>query len=323
MGINNLMSYMKKKEYNIITKTSIKKLTKQGLNVYCIDFCLFMCAFTYKYNHDYYDINDAILRCVNRYLNMNVHVYFVLDGKSHQLKDIEKISRITHFNKNIQNKCKNVYEKMNNIKNIDFDVNNSSEIYKVLNIDDYPIDLIEEYNSIVNKNKAPFLDRDKTELIINNLKKIGCLFLKAEHEGEKLSADLCYNRLCHAVISKDSDVIASLSPITIIKTSFDKNMSCDVIYIKDVLKCLDLIEDQFIDFCILLGTDYNRNIPSMGPVKSYELIKEFTCIENIINHIENSTSLKNKYNCDNIKNYEIIRKLLKPCKYEELHVIYY
>ena len=47
------------------------------------------------------------------------------------------------------------------------------------------------------------------------------------------------------------------------------------------MESLGLTEEQFIDFCIMCGCDYNKNIPKVGPANSYTLIKEHKSIDNL------------------------------------------
>src|SRR5260221_2334992 len=55
----------------------------------------------------------------------------------------------------------------------------------------------------------------------------------------------------------------------------------------DVRKTLQLTRDEYIDFAILLGSDYSQRITNVGPVRAFSLITEFGSIENIVNSIEN------------------------------------
>jgi len=38
--------------------------------------------------------------------------------------------------------------------------------------------------------------------------------------------------------------------------------------------------------CILCGCDYTEKIEGIGPITAYKLIKEFKCIENVIEHVK-------------------------------------
>jgi len=55
----------------------------------------------------------------------------------------------------------------------------------------------------------------------------------------------------------------------------------------DVRKTLQLTRDEYIDFAILLGTDFSQRITNVGPVRALSLIKEFGSIESVVDSIEN------------------------------------
>lgn len=52
--------------------------------------------------------------------------------------------------------------------------------------------------------------------------------------------------------------------------------------IGDILRELDLTFPQFVDFCILCGTDFASTIYSIGPVKAYRLIRSHGTIEGVV-----------------------------------------
>ena len=45
---------------------------------------------------------------------------------------------------------------------------------------------------------------------------------------------------------------------------------------------LDLNQDSFIDFALLLGTDFSQRIANVGPARAYKFIKDHGSIERII-----------------------------------------
>ena len=55
----------------------------------------------------------------------------------------------------------------------------------------------------------------------------------------------------------------------------------------DVRQGLDLTRDEYIDFVILLGTDFSQRITNVGPVRALKMVNELGCIENIVDSIAN------------------------------------
>ena len=54
-----------------------------------------------------------------------------------------------------------------------------------------------------------------------------------------------------------------------------------------VLRSLDLTYEQFVDLCILCGSDYTNTISGIGPVKAYKYIQECKNIEKVIQTLNN------------------------------------
>lgn len=98
-------------------------------------------------------------------------------------------------------------------------------------------------------------------------------------DAETILAQLQRDHVIEYILSNDSDLLA-LGAYNIIK-DFNKN-SCIIIDSRVIHSSLHLTKESFIDLCILLGTDYNKNIKGIGPVASFNLINEYKCIENIL-----------------------------------------
>jgi len=127
---------------------------------------------------------------------------------------------------------------------------------------------------------------------IHTLRKIlllaGVSVLQATGEGEALCASLVKDGDCYATYTQDSDMGAYLSPRVIISIDQatytcdgQRVQMCEVIYYQQVMKQLALSERQFVDFCIMCGSDYNDNVPGAGPVKSYNLLQEFGTLDEV------------------------------------------
>jgi len=108
----------------------------------------------------------------------------------------------------------------------------------------------------------------------------GIPVLQAEGEAEATCALLNREGLVSAVITDDTDVLAYRTPIMLSKIDYQKE-TCIEIDLQEVLCALRLTESQFLDFCILCGTDYNTNMPKIGPERSYRLILEHGSLDAI------------------------------------------
>jgi len=99
----------------------------------------------------------------------------------------------------------------------------------------------------------------------------------AHQEAESFSTYLCKTNQVELVITEDSDVLAYGCPVWI--SNVGTNGNCTEVRIDDVLRQMEFTMEQFIDFCILCGTDFNETIKGVGSVSAYKAIKEFQTIE--------------------------------------------
>jgi hypothetical protein len=107
------------------------------------------------------------------------------------------------------------------------------------------------------------------DVILNALTKSGlqCLKVPTISEAEKLATILIQQNFCQAVYSCDGDLIP-LGARWIIK-SIEKD-SLEVYMYEDIEKALGLGREKLVHMCIMLGTDFNKRIRGLGPVKIRE-----------------------------------------------------
>ena len=105
-------------------------------------------------------------------------------------------------------------------------------------------------------------------------------FYTAPAEAEKFCAKLCLDKKVCAVLSEDTDVMAYGTPVFLTKIDTSRD-TCVRIRYDYLLERLGLTPAQFLDFCIMCGTDYNNNIPKVGSKTAYKRIKLHGSIEGI------------------------------------------
>jgi 5'-3' exonuclease len=97
---------------------------------------------------------------------------------------------------------------------------------------------------------------------------------------------LCTEKIVAAAYSNDTDTLAYGCPLVI--TEFDKAH-------KDHVKCVRLDKAlitnkwtyaQFVDLCIMSGTDYNDNIPDCAALTASRLLDRCMTIENLPKHLD-------------------------------------
>lgn len=105
-------------------------------------------------------------------------------------------------------------------------------------------------------------------------------YIMATGEAEATCAMLCRMGLVDAVLSEDTDVLNYKAPRFLHKLNMNQQTLVEIEY-EDMLSRLEMTEDQFLDFCIMCGTDYNNNLYKIGPEKSFRLLKKYGSIEQI------------------------------------------
>ncbi len=275
MGIKNLNSIIKKKSPTSYVVSSIKDFS--GLRI-AVDGnnWLYMNMATARKNVisetnilvDDVDTSMVITKLIsnliafcNRLLFNNITPVFVFDGKAIPEKNDTKQKRKEQLEKTKEK----IDELTLKIHNSDLNISVS--------------DISELKRQMSNYNNIPFEIYDTVKQI---LKSIGIPVLQAAGEGEKLCSMLCREGKVSAVFSTDTDNIVYGCPIVITKiygTYSDTRFECMII--KQILKDFNFTYEQFVDFCIMCGCDFNTNIPGFAGKRSFDMIEKYKNIEGI------------------------------------------
>lgn len=102
-------------------------------------------------------------------------------------------------------------------------------------------------------------------------------FFTAKQEAESLCSFLCLQGLVDAVVTEDSDVLAYGVPCWI--SGIEHDGSCLVVETKTLQEATGLGGAEWLDFCIMCGTDYNHGVEKFGPVSAFRAIQEHRTIE--------------------------------------------
>jgi len=167
---------------------------------------------------------------------------------------------------------------------------------------------------------------------------MGIACVTAISEAEQTCAQMARHKHVMAAYTTDSDCLIYGCPIMISKMIFSTNsMVATAPTVKcyqfvNCLKITGLTHVQWIQFCIMNGTDFNPNIPGYGPTTNHKLLLQFGSIfgimaarDNLKRHIEQTkwSTLKgidrelvqfdeSYYNLDQVRVF-----LTLPCVYDE------
>jgi len=115
------------------------------------------------------------------------------------------------------------------------------------------------------------------DALVDVLTAAGVPWVLGATEGEKVACMLWRAGAVDAVVSSDTDCLVYgcdrvITSPQAVRVGGQVLMS---LYARPyILEFLELTDDQFVEFCIACGCDYNSNIPRVGPVKVHELMRE-------------------------------------------------
>lgn len=199
-------------------------------------------------------------------------------------------------------------------------------------IDDIRSRLLAEVKSFITVTSDDYF---KLETIFSNL---GLPYIRAESEAEMTCAQMARHKDVLAIYTTDSDCLIYGCPIMINKVTYMNNSIIPVspkaqcYTFENALKVTGLNNMQFIDFCIMCGTDFNPNSEGFGPDTNMRLLKHHGSIPKMIaarnavqvrldrnpyEELDEMDKLLIKYD-PSVLNYDEVRCFLtSPVKYDK------
>ncbi|ORZ24203.1 PIN domain-like protein [Absidia repens] len=130
-------------------------------------------------------------------------------------------------------------------------------------------------------------------------------FVCENHEAEAMCASLVRNGNADGIISEDMDSIV-FGDGPLLRYFCTKNKP--ILHVDPVVarQQLGLTRAEFLDLCILCGTDFGSKIYGIGPNRALELVKQHGSIEEILIHLD-----PRKYIPEEGFDYLLIRKVFQ------------
>ena len=313
MGIHNLNKFLRNNCPEVFEEIHISQYSFKKV---AIDISLYLCKFKTICGDKWVSAFLNLVACLRR---NEVHCIFIYDTGSPPEKEQEKKNRIAQRAKNAERiqKLEDLLKKFHLTGEMDSAL---VELYhkkikrpqRLLHPNTTPckgVD-ISYLTSIIEKMRHQILnisseDFEMTKKLFDILQ---IPYYNAPLEAETTCSDLCKRGFVDAVLSEDTDVLAYASPIFLSKINTSLG-TCVRINYEKLLSCLDIRSEQFLDLCIMCGTDYNKNIFRVGPEKSFKYLKRLSSIEGI--------EKEGKLNTD-ILNYKRGRELFR--KYKKVNI---
>lgn len=262
----------------------------------------------------------SFLQLVSSLRRNNIHCIFIYDGKPPVEKEAEQQRRKDENNKRevrayeLQASMDEYHQtgiiKPNLQEFIDRETSKEEKVKKLLNNTVNMNIIAEKVEQYANQGVPRVTEEDimKTKKLFTILK---VPFCTAPEEAESMCAKLCRDGKVDAVLSEDSDILAYGAPIFINKINTG-NDTCKVIQFGELLQEMDYTPSQFLDFCIMCGSDYNSNIRGIGPVNAYKLISSHSSIEEIENETGKDVSCLNHVRVRELFNRPKSKKITIP-----------
>lgn len=119
-------------------------------------------------------------------------------------------------------------------------------------------------------------DRDSSIAV---LRLVGVPVFQAPGEADLLLATMHRHKLIDGCFTKDGDFIAhGISPV-VSGLSPHKAHGMQEYKLELILPDLQLSRDEFIDMCLLIGTDYTERVKMIGPGRAWDFIKKYKTVE--------------------------------------------
>lgn len=196
-------------------------------------------------------------------------------------------------------------EKHPELSNIELDIYNFVETQKYMDIPEnisndiwFNTGNMNDFEEkIVKSNRQSVtVTYEELETVKILLKILNVPYLEADGEADALCAALYKMGLVYCCLTNDMDLLP-FGCYRIIQIHPDKKVT--EFDLNRILEKLNLTLDQFIDMCILMGSDYVSYSPRLKPDEIYDKILEFKSLENFIDEhkkMEPNISLfKDKY----------------------------
>jgi len=164
------------------------------------------------------------------------------------------------------------------------------------------VELLEKYKNM--SLKTAYFSNANIEALKIFTKEIGLPTIYADDEAENLASSLAIQRKISCVFSTDTDTYPLGAPVIINKFEhINGEVYIKGVFTLKILKHLDMTHEEFRDFCILLGTDFNVRIGGIGPKKSQLLIDKYSSLEEVEKNTSHNLSFMN---------YKEVREQLTP-----------
>ena len=261
MGIKGLASFLKSKYPSVFVEIP-------DINIYAgMKFAIDTSIFMYKFANGRVDDDRFLMNFVYQYNSLkalNIQAIYIFDG--------EHVGKEQTHEKRAIAKERAVSSRDEKLVALNEELSSHTTATNVLDIA-AQIDKLERSIISINKQHYSTLKSLFDEHKIPYYTAIG--------EAEKGCAYLGAGGLVDVVVSEDYDCLPCGAPILLKNLGSSKNSLIEL-RLNTLLEQLELSYVEFVDFCILCGSDFNTSLPKIGPVSALAKIKKHRSIEGVL-----------------------------------------
>jgi flap endonuclease-1 len=316
MGIKGLTKLLKKRAPDSIREASYSEFAGQ---VWAVDASGFIYQFSYNQQGKRQNsCLDGFYKLIIRLRKFGIEPLMVNDGQ----KPIEKASELEDRAEIRQNQKNSIAVLQSELDQLTVSKGNlTSESEKLKQAQE--ISLKTEELKKAEKSLIRF-DPDLYDNLNQLFDLLGVRHYRANWEADALCTKLSQSGVVDNIMSEDSDML--LYQGKFVARKFNYSDTVELIDLSRVLSGLKINYDQFIDLCLLCGSDYtDSTIMGIGPMTAHDFIQSGLTIEMIIDNINQSSSgdpkLKKFKNYilppDGTFDYQSARQLVKTAHSKE------
>jgi 5'-3' exonuclease len=285
MGIKDLNQLIKKySKENVFKEIPAKDF--QG-KIFAVDISIFICSFVLSNQETWFSRMTGFLLSFKKW---DINVIIVFDGKnvpqeklieresrkSNQQKEKARLEKLQFFKERVMLHADDIIPEplQDEFKDL---FKHSKKNIESLNLRD-PEDMIVYLQEQINKKEqtSEGIQPHHKEMTRQLVTYMGLRYIEAHGEAESLAESMAYHKMVDGIISRDTDSLV-YGPNVLITNCEGNTFKC--VYLKDILRNLEISMETFIDICICLGCDYNHRMKLVGPAKIYPALQKYKTID--------------------------------------------
>lgn len=298
MGIHSINPFLRRKCPEVFETIHLSEFAYKRV---AIDTSLYMCAYKAKAGENWLSMFIHLVACLRK---NEVHCVFIYDNgcppekqktRAKRAEAREKISQQVFFLEDALEHFELTGEIKPCLSDLHEKASKNSQkrlLSKAPNqMNNIDMELIR--TTIASKRRAILeVSPEDYELTRELFDILNVPYLTAPLEAETMCADLCKRGLVEATMTDDTDVLAYGTNVFLSNVSVGEE-TCTQINYESLINALGMTRHQFLDLCIMCGTDYNDNIKGIGPAYAYRDLMKFGSIEGIIFNTKTDVSVLN------------------------------